>query len=286
MKKITFALAVLSLLTPFVAFGAGIPILTLNSATINYGNNQVTFSGSGFEPSKKSPIVLFTGTPLTMVSYTDTQIVADLPSNTKAGNFTVIVANSAGEFLPYELTYGATGPQGSAGVAGPQGVPGPAGPTGSVGATGPAGPAGTASVAIGQSQYAAIVLNDLNSSTTTIGSVILPTVGTYMITAQAVLIATAPNRFANCFLSPVQGVASKGLPYFTGQAVPNESGMGEGSQLVLPLIGWVTTSTPSTTLIMACNQQNNTGGLSGEGMIFAQPVTVLPQVPLVMKPLR
>jgi hypothetical protein len=31
-------LAALSLLTPYLAFGAGIPILTLNSATINSGH--------------------------------------------------------------------------------------------------------------------------------------------------------------------------------------------------------------------------------------------------------
>ncbi|HEX4285091.1 MAG TPA: hypothetical protein VHZ28_08355 [Terracidiphilus sp.] len=136
-------------------------------------------------------------------SYTNTQIVANLPANTTAGNFTVIVANSLGEFLPYELTYGATGPQGPAGVAGTQGVPGPAGPTGSAGATGPAGPAGIASVAIGETQYAPIVLNDLNSSTTTIGAVILPTVGTYMngvkpLNAFTRLLDVRQERMARC----------------------------------------------------------------------------------------
>ena len=121
MKKTTLALAAFSLLTPYFAFGAGIPILTLNSATINYSNNQVTFSGTSFEPLKKSPKVLFNAASLPILSFTDTQIVATLPANTKAGTFSVLVANSIGELVPFVLTYGATGPQGAQGPAGPQG---------------------------------------------------------------------------------------------------------------------------------------------------------------------
>jgi hypothetical protein len=137
------------LLTPrFFAFAATIPILTVNRATINYSNNQVTFNGSGFEPSKKSPTVLFAGSPLTVVSFTDNQIVAALPANTVAGNFTVLIVNSFGEFFPYELTYGSAGPQGPMGPQGPQGQAGavgpagPTGPTGPQGLQGPQGPAG------------------------------------------------------------------------------------------------------------------------------------------------
>lgn len=133
------------LLTPAFAFAAIIPILTINGATINYSNNQVSFNGSGFEPSKKLPTVLFAGSQLTVISSTDTQIVAALPAITAPGNFTVLIVNSVGEFLPYELTYGATGPQGPIGPAGSQGLPGavgPAGPQGPPGTQGPQGPAG------------------------------------------------------------------------------------------------------------------------------------------------
>jgi hypothetical protein len=64
-----FILTAVLLLTPrFFAFAAAIPILTISRATINYSNNQVTFNGSGFEPFKKSPTVLFAGSPLTVVS--------------------------------------------------------------------------------------------------------------------------------------------------------------------------------------------------------------------------
>jgi hypothetical protein len=131
------------LLTPhFFAFAAAIPILTISRATIDYSKNQVTFNGSGFEPSKKSPTVLFAGSPLTVVSFTDSQIVAALPMNTGAGNFTILIVNSLGEFLPYELTYGSTGPQGPMGPQGPQGQAGAVGPAGPTGPTGPTGPQG------------------------------------------------------------------------------------------------------------------------------------------------
>lgn len=144
MRKLILTAALL--LTPrFFAFATVIPILTINKATINYGNNQVTFNGSGFEPSRKSPTVMFAGSPLTVVSFTDNQIVAALPVNTMAGNFTVLIVNSIGEFLPYELTYGSTGPQGPVGPLGPQGqagAVGPAGPQGLQGLQGPQGPAG------------------------------------------------------------------------------------------------------------------------------------------------
>lgn len=136
MRKLIFT-AVLLLSPRFFVFAATIPILTISRATINYSNNQVTFSGSGFEPTKKSPNILLAGSPLAVVSFTDTQVVAVLPANIVAGNFTVMVVNSLGEFMPYEVTYGSVGPQGPMGPAGPQGSQGPEGPAG------PSGPQGS-----------------------------------------------------------------------------------------------------------------------------------------------
>lgn len=138
MRKLILT-AVLLLIPRFLAIAASIPILTISRATIDYSSNQVTFNGSGFEPSKKSPTVLFAGSQLTVISYTDTQIIAALPVNTVAGNFTTLIVNSLGEFLPYELIYGSTGPQGLIGPPGPQGQAGAVGPAG---LTGPAGPQG------------------------------------------------------------------------------------------------------------------------------------------------
>lgn len=144
-----FIIAALLLLVPrFFAFAAALPFITVTRATINYTNNQVTLNGSGFEPSKKSPTVLFAGSALTVVSSTDSQIVATLPANTVAGNFTVLIVNTFGVFLPYELTYGSAGPQGPIGPQGPQGEPGVAGPAGPQGSQGPQGPQGQAGVGL------------------------------------------------------------------------------------------------------------------------------------------
>jgi len=141
MRKLFF-LAILLTIAPFFAAAASIPILTISKAAINYSTNQVTFNGSGFQPSKKLPTVLFAGTPLTIISSSDAQIVAALPVNTTAGNFTILIANSLGEFMPYELTYGSAGPQGPIGPAGPQGQSGAVGPTGPQGQQGPQGQPG------------------------------------------------------------------------------------------------------------------------------------------------
>jgi hypothetical protein len=147
MRKLVFT--ALLLLTPrLLAFAAGIPIITISRAAINYNTNQVTLNGSGFEPSRKAPTILFAGSPLTVISYTDTQIVATLPANTVAGNFTVLIVNSLGEFLRYELTYGSTGPQGPIGPEGPQGQQGAVGQTGSQGPPGPQGPQGPTGVGL------------------------------------------------------------------------------------------------------------------------------------------
>ncbi len=191
MNSRSLLLAALSLLTPYLAFGTSTPILTLNSATINYTNNQVTFSGASFEPSGKAPTVLFSGSPLAIVSFTNTQIVAALPTNTKAGTYSVCVANSLGELLPFALTYGATGPQGpigpqgpagakgAPGPPGPRGFPGAAGATGSQGPTGPAGSNGVLSWLVA-SQPSKVSLDGQGTSTTTF-SLNVPNAGTYFV---------------------------------------------------------------------------------------------------------
>jgi hypothetical protein len=135
-------LATVLSLAPCFAFGAAIPILTVSNATINYSANQVTINGTSFETLKKSPTVLLRGAPLTIASFTDSQIVANLPANTAAGTYVMIVANSLGEFNEVDLTYGTSGPQGPIGPPGANGAQGPAGPAGALGPIGPACPAG------------------------------------------------------------------------------------------------------------------------------------------------
>jgi hypothetical protein len=182
-------LATLLSLAPCFAFGAVIPILTVSNATINYSANQVTINGTSFEILKKSPTVLFSGAPLTIASFTNTQIVANLPANTAAGTYVMIVANSLGEFNEVDLTYGAAGPQGPIGppgANGAQGAPGPEGIMGNPGPQGAAGPAGPAGPAGGVLSFAKNIVPTTitlptNGDTVVLNTITLPNLGTYVI---------------------------------------------------------------------------------------------------------
>jgi hypothetical protein len=131
--------AVLLLFVPLVAFAA-VPVV--NSGTINYQTNQITLTGTGFEPAKTKPTVQFNGTTLAVVSFSNTQVVATLPAAVTPGTFNLTVTNSQGNGVDFNMTYGPTGPQGPAGPAGAAGAQGPAGPAGATGATGAQGPRG------------------------------------------------------------------------------------------------------------------------------------------------
>jgi hypothetical protein len=117
----------------------------VNSGAINYSTNQITLTGTGFEPAKTKPTVSFNGIALTVSTFSNTQIVANLPAGLTPGTFDLTVTNSQGLSVDFNVTYGATGPQGPAGpagAAGAKGATGPAGPAGATGATGATGPRG------------------------------------------------------------------------------------------------------------------------------------------------
>jgi len=136
------------LLAPFVLVAsllatAATPVV--NNSIINYGTNQITVNGSGFAPDSSAPKVLFNSVTLTLVSFTNAQIVASLPTGTSAGSYRLRITNSEQNSYEFDVTYGAVGPQGPIGPQGqqgPSGPQGPGGPAGPIGATGPAGPAG------------------------------------------------------------------------------------------------------------------------------------------------
>ena len=44
----------------------------VNSGTINYSTNQITLTGSGFEPNKAKPTVAFNGSALTISTFSNT----------------------------------------------------------------------------------------------------------------------------------------------------------------------------------------------------------------------
>jgi hypothetical protein len=132
------AVLVLAASTPsFLSAAVSVPVV--NNGTINYGKNQVTLNGSGFEPAKAAPVVRLNGAALVLDSFSNAEIVATLPAKTAAGTYTLTVVNSQGGSTVFDLTYGATGPQGPMGPQGAAGAKGPAGAQGAPGAQGPAG---------------------------------------------------------------------------------------------------------------------------------------------------
>jgi hypothetical protein len=130
--------AALLLFAPLLAFSAS-AVPAVQSGIINYVTNQVTLTGSNFEPGKDKPTVLFNGAALAVTSFSNTQIIAALPTGVTPGTFDLTVTNSSGNSVAFDIAYGAIGPQGPAGPVGPTGVQGPAGPTGPAGQTGPRG---------------------------------------------------------------------------------------------------------------------------------------------------
>lgn len=82
----------------------------VNGGTINYSSKRVTFTGSGFESAKTAPTVKYNGALLILDSFSNTEIVATLPSAiATAGTYTRIFANSEASSSIFNLTYGAAG---------------------------------------------------------------------------------------------------------------------------------------------------------------------------------
>jgi IPT/TIG domain len=247
MRSIT--LTALLLLAPLCAFGAAAnPVV--QSGRINYTSNQVTLTGSNFQPEKKAPTVLFDGANLKVDSSSNTQIVATLPANTPAGTFRLTVKDSLGNSSNFDLTYGAAGPQGPigpAGSAGPQGLMGNPGPAGPAGPTGPKGPAG------GPLSYAAFYEFLLGqpgvNEDTPVSEITLTKPGTYIITGNQVLANGDSNLLqASCQFSLSPSFTPAGLNSLP-QVVENLPGNGF---ITLPLNGFYTVQTAPVTLYVFC----------------------------------
>ena len=262
MHKLLF---VLLALVPSAAFGGIIPILTVNSTTINYGTNQVTINGSSFEPVKKAPSVIMNGATLTIASYTNSQIIATLPNNTAAGNYGIVVTNAIGELFPFVITYGAVGPQGpqgpagpqGVGVAGPQGVPGPAGPTG------PEGPAGSSGATAVFSDFASLsnggTLDPINDNGELMADVTLTKPGTYFISGSEVFLNPDSDQDgATCYFSLTNNSFSQpqinSLPMVWG-TIPGKWAV------TLPTTGFYTTQTAPITLYLFCQVVQSGNGV-------------------------
>src|SRR4051812_44118793 len=140
--------------------------LAILSAISNRTNDTLTIRGIGF--GDRAAQVWCRDYPLTVISWTDEEIVVSLPDALPDGSYLLTVIRGEGQkdrdvfdmAVQGQTTVtggagtpgpkgdvgaaGPAGPKGDAGSAGPKGDPGPAGPAGAKGDTGVAGVAGPA----------------------------------------------------------------------------------------------------------------------------------------------
>jgi hypothetical protein len=102
-----FATCMLAFLLPLSLWGQPSSI-AINSAIINSANNQVSMVGVEFNPApvRGAPSVSFNGVSLTLVSYTDTNIVATLPTGLAPGSYLLTVTNSTKDTASLDVTIG------------------------------------------------------------------------------------------------------------------------------------------------------------------------------------
>jgi hypothetical protein len=98
---------------------------------------QITITGQHFGSAR--PTVTLDGTALTLTSYSNTQVIADLSNNQVPGSFLLALKTAGGLTTYFDTTIGPVGAQGPPGPQGPQGPEGPQGPQGPQGQQGPPG---------------------------------------------------------------------------------------------------------------------------------------------------
>jgi hypothetical protein len=140
MKK--FLVGLLLLFSAIPVFATSAPVVV--SASPNAAITQLTIAGSGFSPSNTTPTVVLGIDTLSIVSFSDTQIIAAILVSEPTGSYLLSVTEtqSGSKTTTFGVTIGAVGPTGPQGPQGVQGVQGPAGPQGTTGATGDVGPQG------------------------------------------------------------------------------------------------------------------------------------------------
>jgi hypothetical protein len=147
-----------------LVFAAGANVFVEADSAKNAGNQLVIFSASvsrtsetltlkGLNFGSTTPTVLCENMPLTVLSATETQIVALFPASTPDGTYLISVVRGPSQ-VDRDVFHVAVleplaplvidGPVGPPGPTGPQGEPGPAGLQGPTGPTGPSGEMGPA----------------------------------------------------------------------------------------------------------------------------------------------
>ena len=144
------ALAALLLCASTAAFSAN---LTLTSAAADFQLRTLTVNGAEFLAGPRPPEMYLGATRLTLISTSNTQLVAELPQGAPGAYPLMVTTSPAGTGANARtdelwLTLGdvgpagAEGPAGATGAQGPRGDPGPPGLPGQKGDTGASGPPG------------------------------------------------------------------------------------------------------------------------------------------------
>jgi hypothetical protein len=258
MKLRGFAVLVLAVSAPCL-FGTVVSVPVVNNGTINYQKSQVTLNGSGFEPAKTAPVVRLNGAALKIDSFSNAEIAATLPANTPAGTYTLTVVNSEGGSTVFDLTYGATGPQGPVGAqgvagakgpGGPQGTPGAQGPAGVQGPTGPTGPEGPPGV-LSYSGNGVIGTMLPNGSWGKFSVAVLKNPGTYVLTGQ-LMVGNDQSQTANvaCEVVDALGNTQQTAPWSLVQIGPN-------GWTTLPVNGIWVAAQANTSIWLECQANGN-----------------------------
>ncbi len=247
------------------------------NASVNFSTNQMTVVGAHF-PSK--PHLVLNDQELTIVSSTDTTIVATLPAAVLAtpGSYGFTLEQPRRSVLaPFIVTIGAVGPQGPIGLTGPQGSPGiqgMPGPQGQQGLQGLQGPAGSS---LPPTVYGA----------TFVGGVSVGTLPTGIHTTLAQLTLPAGSYFVHALVNGPVGVsdtlscdliaASQGAQSKTASSVVTiangQVSLTEATNI--PMIAAYASVAGSTTSILelVCATANSVeSGITAT--LVAEPVTV------------
>jgi|HubBroStandDraft_1064217.scaffolds.fasta_scaffold279573_1 hypothetical protein len=250
----------LVLLTPlFVSAATTTTIPVVNGVTISYNSNEVTVNGSGFLPAKSAPTVLFNNTKLTLVSDTNTKIVAHLPASVTAGTFNLTVTNSESNKFTFDVTYGAIGPEGQAGPAGATGAQGSPGPSGPAGPAGPQGsPGGVLYSSVAQMTNAGVP-----GQTGRFSTAILPNLGTYMLSGFFQVINSDPSNSGHLEC----GVEDEFGSIQDTAAAINQT-IGPSQTITLPITGYWLSETQGDQVWFQCLSNGTSGQLRTNGGTF------------------
>jgi hypothetical protein len=185
---------------PVPAWSATAPVIF--SAIVNSSNNQISITGEAFSPTGGGPTVTLDNAPLTILTYTGTTVLANLPPGLPAGLYRLSLTNSYGLTATFPVIIGAVGPPGPQGPIGPQGPAGAQGPRGPQGVQGPQGIQGPVGPAGPSHAYAASCPNcnlTIGNRSPSLATLTLPS-GSYVVMAKTAISGTNHNAQVSCHL--------------------------------------------------------------------------------------